>query len=89
MLLSIPTDSLLASKTTGLTRLFSVFVTLVFAFGLFGYGNPGWMASSGPSRLPIIYPAVPENSARLRFFFSESHSEEDIVKAVGVLKKCC
>lgn len=34
---------------------------------------------------PILYPAVPEKSARLRFFISAEHSEEQIRKTVQIL----
>ncbi len=34
---------------------------------------------------PIVYPAVEENAARLRFFISATHSEEEIRRAVDVL----
>jgi 8-amino-7-oxononanoate synthase len=34
---------------------------------------------------PILYPAVPEKSARLRFFISSEHSSEDIIYAVASL----
>jgi 8-amino-7-oxononanoate synthase len=34
---------------------------------------------------PILYPAVPEKLARLRFFMSCEHSEDDIGAAVGAL----
>jgi len=34
---------------------------------------------------PILYPAVPEKLARLRFFMSCEHSEADIREAVGAL----
>ena len=34
---------------------------------------------------PILHPAVPENSARLRFFLSSDHTEEQIRLAVGTL----
>ncbi|MCG8492603.1 MAG: aminotransferase class I/II-fold pyridoxal phosphate-dependent enzyme [Sneathiellales bacterium] len=37
---------------------------------------------------PIIYPAVPEESARLRFFISSEHSEEQIVTAVKKTQQC-
>lgn len=36
---------------------------------------------------PIIYPAVPEKSARLRFFVSSEHAEEQIATTVGILKE--
>ena len=34
---------------------------------------------------PIVYPAVPERAARLRFFISSEHTEEQIRSAVEVL----
>jgi 7-keto-8-aminopelargonate synthetase-like enzyme len=34
---------------------------------------------------PILYPAVPEDEARLRFFITSCHSEEQIRFAVKVL----
>ena len=34
---------------------------------------------------PILYPAVPERAARLRFFLTESHAEAQIRDAVGIL----
>jgi 8-amino-7-oxononanoate synthase len=36
---------------------------------------------------PILYPAVPEKLARLRFFISCEHSEADIRQAVGALSE--
>jgi 8-amino-7-oxononanoate synthase len=35
---------------------------------------------------PILYPAVPEKLARLRFFMTCEHSEEDIRQAVATLR---
>ena len=35
---------------------------------------------------PILYPAVPEKLARLRYFITCEHSEEDIRQAVGTLR---
>ena len=34
---------------------------------------------------PILYPAVPERAARLRFFLTASHTEEQIRNAVAIL----
>jgi 7-keto-8-aminopelargonate synthetase-like enzyme len=34
---------------------------------------------------PIVHPAVEENAARLRFFISATHTEEEIRTAVDVL----
>jgi len=36
---------------------------------------------------PILYPAVPEKAARLRFFISSEHTEEQILRAVHALKE--
>ncbi|MCS6891759.1 MAG: aminotransferase class I/II-fold pyridoxal phosphate-dependent enzyme [Rhodovarius sp.] len=38
---------------------------------------------------PILYPIVPEGSARLRFFISSEHSEEDITTALEALSAAC
>jgi 8-amino-7-oxononanoate synthase len=34
---------------------------------------------------PVIYPAVPAKSARLRFFITAQHSKDDIDTAIDVL----
>jgi 8-amino-7-oxononanoate synthase len=34
---------------------------------------------------PILYPAVPERAARLRFFLTAQHSEKQVRDAVGIL----
>lgn len=39
----------------------------------------------GISAQPILYPAVPEKSARLRFFMSYEHTDEQIDKTIRVL----
>jgi 8-amino-7-oxononanoate synthase len=39
----------------------------------------------GVNALPIIFPAVPEQSARLRFFLSSEHAEEDLRFTVEAL----
>jgi 8-amino-7-oxononanoate synthase len=36
---------------------------------------------------PILYPAGPEKSARLRFFINSGHTEEQIMEAVRVLRE--
>jgi len=43
------------------------------------------LASEGISAQPILYPAVSENAARLRFFISSDHSEQDIDQTIKVL----
>lgn len=42
----------------------------------------------GINVMPIIHPAVPEKSARLRFFISSSHTEEQIMTTIGHLAEC-
>jgi 8-amino-7-oxononanoate synthase len=39
----------------------------------------------GVNALPIVFPAVPEGAARLRFFLSAEHAEEDVRRAVEAL----
>ena len=39
----------------------------------------------GISVQPILHPAVPENGARLRFFLSALHTEEQVRGAVALL----
>ena len=36
---------------------------------------------------PILYPAVPEKAARLRFFLSALHTEAQIAQTVAVLQE--
>lgn len=43
------------------------------------------MSGEGVSVQPILYPAVPDNAARLRFFISSDHTQEHIDFAVQVL----
>jgi 8-amino-7-oxononanoate synthase len=45
------------------------------------------LAEQGISAQPILYPAVSENAARIRFFISADHSEKDIESSVGVLAR--
>jgi 8-amino-7-oxononanoate synthase len=45
------------------------------------------LAERGISAQPILYPAVPENAARVRFFISADHSEKDIESSVGILAR--
>ena len=39
----------------------------------------------GINVMPIIHPAVPEKSARLRFFVSCSHTEEQITRTIQIM----
>jgi 7-keto-8-aminopelargonate synthetase-like enzyme len=43
------------------------------------------MFDNGVNVQPIVYPAVGEKAARLRFFLSAEHTEEDIDKTVDCL----
>jgi 8-amino-7-oxononanoate synthase len=43
------------------------------------------MFERGINVQPILYPAVPERAARLRFFLTAEHSEEQIRAAAGIL----
>lgn len=45
------------------------------------------LLSNGIHVQPILYPAVPEKSARLRFFISSEHSDADILYSVDTLAK--
>lgn len=45
------------------------------------------MFNRGINVLPIVYPAVKEDEARLRFFMSASHTIEDIDNTIKVLKE--
>jgi 8-amino-7-oxononanoate synthase len=44
------------------------------------------MFAAGVNVQPILYPAVPERAARLRFFISSAHQDEHIDRAVATLK---
>jgi 7-keto-8-aminopelargonate synthetase-like enzyme len=36
---------------------------------------------------PIVYPAVEDDAARLRFFISSTHTEEELVHCANALKE--
>ncbi|PLX36688.1 MAG: 8-amino-7-oxononanoate synthase [Hyphomicrobiales bacterium] len=46
------------------------------------------LLEQGVNALPIIFPAVAEKSARLRFFITSEHTDEEIAKAVDLTAKC-
>ena len=46
------------------------------------------LAEAGINVQPIIYPAVPEKAARLRYFITSAHSFEDIDRAVAATAEC-
>ena len=45
------------------------------------------LLAEGLNVLPIIYPAVPMQSARLRFFITSAHTETQIKEAVAITKR--
>jgi NifB/MoaA-like Fe-S oxidoreductase len=42
------------------------------------------LLAAGINALPIIHPAVPEGMARLRFFITSQHTEEQIRETVAM-----
>ncbi len=47
------------------------------------------LAHEGVNANPILYPAVPEGEARIRFFLSSEHTREQIEHTVGLLTRVC
>ena len=45
------------------------------------------MYKEGINVMPIVYPAVSEEEARLRFFISSEHTEEEMQRTVDVLAR--
>ena len=45
------------------------------------------MVSQGVNVLPILYPAVEEAAARLRFFINSTHTEEQILFAARLVEE--
>jgi 8-amino-7-oxononanoate synthase len=45
------------------------------------------MFERGVNVQPILYPAVPEGAARLRFFLTAEHSEEQVRRTVAILRE--
>ncbi|MBJ3776208.1 aminotransferase class I/II-fold pyridoxal phosphate-dependent enzyme [Acuticoccus mangrovi] len=46
------------------------------------------LSEMGVNVQPIIYPAVPEKTARLRFFINATHSADDIDRTVALTAEC-
>jgi 8-amino-7-oxononanoate synthase len=46
------------------------------------------LLARGIDAQPILYPAVPEAAARIRFFITANHTEEQITRTVEVLAEC-
>ena len=43
-----------------------------------------WLFKHGVNVQPIIYPAVPERAARLRFFISSLHTRPQLARVAGL-----
>jgi 8-amino-7-oxononanoate synthase len=79
------------AKNTGLNTGFALgyaVVPIIVGGSVKAVALSDQLFTEGINVQPIIYPAVPEKSARLRFFLSESHSEDDIRQALQAVKKC-
>lgn len=72
-----------AGLDTGFAQPYAVIPILV-GDSLFAAKLSERMLERGVNALPIIFPAVPMQSARLRFFVSSLHEESDIRSAVQV-----
>ncbi len=68
---------------TGLSQGYSVVPVLV-ADSLRAVQLSNELYEAGVNVLPIIHPAVPEGLARLRFFITSAHTEEQIARAVDL-----
>ncbi|MGF0539543.1 aminotransferase class I/II-fold pyridoxal phosphate-dependent enzyme [Agrobacterium sp. ES01] len=68
---------------TGLSEGYSV-VPVIVADSLRAVQLSNELFEAGVNVLPIIHPAVPEGLARLRFFITSAHSEEQIRRAVDL-----
>ena len=71
---------------TGLSQGYSVIPVIVG--GSIKSGRlADFMFKRGVNVQPIFYPAVEEKAARLRFFISSAHTEEQIVKTIEILSE--
>lgn len=43
---------------------------------------------AGINALPVVYPAVPERQARVRFFITARHTEDQLVETVSKISEC-
>lgn len=75
-----------AGLDTGTSQGFAV-IPVITGSSLKAVTLSGSMFERGINVQPVIYPAVEERAARLRFFLSEMHSEQDIRLACETAKK--
>lgn len=71
---------------TGLSEGYSI-VPIITASSIKAARLSHELSNQGIAVQPILYPAVAENAARLRFFVSSEHSEKDISRAVETLSR--
>ncbi|MEM8792310.1 MAG: aminotransferase class I/II-fold pyridoxal phosphate-dependent enzyme [Pseudomonadota bacterium] len=69
-----------AEVDTGLSEGFSV-IPVVTGDSVRAVTLSSELLSRGINALPIIYPAVPEKAARVRFFVTSEHREADLIEA--------
>lgn len=75
-----------AGLNTGMSLGFSI-VPIIVGSSIHAVELSSRLQSENINVQPIIYPAVEEKSARLRFFISSLHTRDQIDKAINVLKK--
>ena len=63
-------------------------IPVVIGKSIFTISLANKLFENGVNVQPIIYPAVLENKARLRFFMCSAHTPEQIEKSVKCLKAC-
>lgn len=71
---------------TGTSEGFSI-VPIIIGSSLKAAKLSGKLFEQGINVQPIIYPAVEEKAARLRFFLSSAHTEEQIKKVIETIAK--
>jgi 8-amino-7-oxononanoate synthase len=73
-----------AGVDTGLATGFSV-IPAITGSSLKALRVSNALFDQGINVQPIVYPAVPEKSARLRFFISSTHTEAQIQSTIPIL----
>lgn len=73
-----------AGINTGLSQGYAV-APAIIGSSLKAAKVSNWLFERGFNVLPIIYPAVEEKAARLRFFISSSHTEQQIEQVLAAL----
>ena len=75
-----------AGVDTGLAEGHAV-VPAVIADSVAAVKLSGKLLTAGLNVQPIVYPAVEESAARLRFFITSEHTSEHIQQAVSLLSR--